>query len=287
MLAKVVAWAPARADTAHRLAGALAGTQIHGVATNRDLLVGVLRHPAFLGGSTDTGFLERHDPVALSTSPGAATARHLHAVAAALAGQAERRAGARVLAHVPSGWRNARSGLQTTRFEDRTGTLGVGYAISGTQAHIELDGESRAFPEVELVDASPDHVELSVDGVRRQVETQHVEGTWYVDSVLGASAFRELPRFPAPDTAQAVGSLIAPMPGTVVRIEARVGEIVAPGAAIVVIEAMKMEHAVRAAHGGTVEEVRVQVGAQVEAGEVLAVVTAPVDDRVPTEERSV
>ena len=66
MLAKVIAWGPTRTDAARRLAEALATAQVHGVTTNRDLLVRVLRHPEFLDGRTDTGFLQRHDPVELS-----------------------------------------------------------------------------------------------------------------------------------------------------------------------------------------------------------------------------
>ena len=95
MLAKVIAWAPTRTDAARRLADALASAQVHGVTTNRDLLVRVLRHPEFLDGRTDTGFLQRHDPVELSAPSADESARRLHAVAAALAGQAERRASAR------------------------------------------------------------------------------------------------------------------------------------------------------------------------------------------------
>ncbi len=65
MLAKVIAWAPTRDEATRKLADALAGAHLHGVTTNRDLLVGILRHPEFAGGATDTGFLERHDPAAL------------------------------------------------------------------------------------------------------------------------------------------------------------------------------------------------------------------------------
>ena len=137
---------------------------------------------------------------------------------------------------------------------------------------VELDGDREALTGVELLGASPELVELAVDGVRRRFAVQHVGDTWYVDSLLGASAFHELPRFPLPEVHTAAGSLVAPMPGTVVRVEAAVGDRVEAGAAIVVIEAMKMEHQIRAPHGGTLAELRVEVGTQVDTGEVLAVV---------------
>ncbi len=272
MLAKVIAWGPTRTDAARRLSEALATAQVHGVTTNRELLVRVLRHPEFLDGRTDTGFLQRHDPVELSAPSADESARRVHAVAAALAGQAERRASARVLAHLPSGWRNVRSALETTQFEDADGVVKVGYAIFGTEVVVEIDGDRETLTGIEVFGASAELVELAVDGVRRRFATQHVGDTWYVDSLLGASAFQELPRFPLPEVHTAAGSLVAPMPGTVVRVEAAVGDRVEGGAAIVVIEAMKMEHQIRAPHGGTLAELRVEVGTQVDTGEVLAVV---------------
>ena len=60
MIAKVISYAPTRRQAAALLADALTRTRIHGVRTNRDLLVNVLRHPAFLDGATDTAFFETH-----------------------------------------------------------------------------------------------------------------------------------------------------------------------------------------------------------------------------------
>jgi len=94
MLAKVIAHGRTRADAARRLARALAGARIHGVTTNRDLLVTILREPDFLAGRTDTGYLTRHDPVSGEWSPGTTRHSRVRAVAAALAGQAASRVAA-------------------------------------------------------------------------------------------------------------------------------------------------------------------------------------------------
>ena len=72
MLAKVIAHAPTRPEAARMLASALAGAQLHGVVTNRDLLVGVLRSESFLAGDTDTGFLDHHPPAELTAAGSAA-----------------------------------------------------------------------------------------------------------------------------------------------------------------------------------------------------------------------
>src|SRR5215472_16602056 len=66
MLAKVICWAAGREQAATVLAAALAKARIHGLVTNRDLLVRVLRHPAFLAGQTDTAFLDTHDLAGLA-----------------------------------------------------------------------------------------------------------------------------------------------------------------------------------------------------------------------------
>ncbi len=92
MVAKLIAHAPTRAEAARKLARALAGARIHGLRTNRELLVRVLEHPEFLAGKTDTDFLVRHDAAALAAPLCGAETERLHAAAAALAGQAERRA---------------------------------------------------------------------------------------------------------------------------------------------------------------------------------------------------
>ncbi|NJP34109.1 ATP-binding protein [Micromonospora thermarum] len=114
MLAKVIAWAPTRAEAARVLAGALARAELHGVATNRDLLVRVLRSPEFAAVEVDTGFLDRHPEVFEPLLP--ADEVPLVALAAALASAADRRASASVLAGLPSGWRNVPAFPQVTRF---------------------------------------------------------------------------------------------------------------------------------------------------------------------------
>src|ERR1700722_17507847 len=112
MLAKVISYATTRRQAALVLADALARTQLHGLRTNRDLLVNVLRHPAFLNGATDTAFFDTHDLAKLSAPLGDDTVVWLSAIAAALADAADNRATAIVLASIPSGWRNLASGYQ-------------------------------------------------------------------------------------------------------------------------------------------------------------------------------
>ena len=100
----------------------------------------------------------------------------------------------------------------------------------------------------------------------------------YVDSVLGNSVLAESDRFPDPSAVAQVGSLLAPMPGTVVRVEVAVGDHVEAGAPILAIEAMKMEHSIYAPARGVVTEITIAVGAQVDSGSVLAVLEEKPDE---------
>jgi acetyl/propionyl-CoA carboxylase alpha subunit len=274
MLAKVIAWAPTRVEAATLLADTLSRARLHGVTTNRDLLVGVLRHPEFVAGRTDTGFLDRHDPQALSASahPDPIATRTWHAVAAALAGHAGRGGGRRVQASVPSGWRNVVTAPQRVSFDEGGERVAVGYLRRRHGLSVSVD--DRPVDGVRIWSAAPDRIDASFDGVRRRFDVERVGTTAYVDSDLGASALVEVDRFPPPAASAAVGSLLAPMPGSVVRVLGAPGAPVEAGDTLVVLEAMKMEHAIRAPHSGTVSDVRVEVGQQVETGAVLVVVEA-------------
>ena len=103
----------------------------------------ILDHDEFAAGEADTGFLDRHAPAELGRPLAGDDAERLHAVAAALAAQAERRAGARVLATLPSGFRNNPSGLHTVAYAGRSGRLEVGYRL-GRDARLEVNGAAWA-----------------------------------------------------------------------------------------------------------------------------------------------
>ena len=264
MLAKVIAHGRTRADAARRLARALARAEIHGVTTNRDLLVAILREPSFLAGATDTGYLTRHDPAALATPRAAAT----HALAAALARQARHRAGAPVLGTLPSGWRNVFSAPQRVAYTGVGEFYAVAYRITGDGVQASVND----LPMQAVVHAaSPDLIDLEIDGTRREHRIHQVGAEVYVDASDGSSALTEVPRFGDPEKVAPAGSLLAPMPGLVLRVLAEVGAVVTAGQPLLVLEAMKMEQTVSAPASGVVAELRAKAGEQVSTGQVLAV----------------
>ncbi|MEU5789170.1 biotin carboxylase N-terminal domain-containing protein [Micromonospora purpureochromogenes] len=300
MLAKLVAWAPTRAEAVRALAGALARAEFHGVATNRDLLVRVLRSAEFAAAEADTGFLDRHPEVFAPLLP--ADRSPLAALAAALASATARRAEAGVLAGLPSGWRNVPAFPQVTRYAGPDGgEIEVRYRLDRAAALAQWSTEpgmpsadgppagadpagadadrSGQPPTVALVQATPDRVVLDVDGVRRAFRIHRVGSAVFVDGPDGATSLTELPRFPLPTTELAAGSLLAPLPGAVSRVHVAVGQRVAAGDLLLTLEAMKLEHPVLAPTDGMVAELPVPAGGQVDTGAVLAVVNPEEDPR--------
>ncbi|MEV7231609.1 biotin carboxylase N-terminal domain-containing protein [Polymorphospora sp. NPDC051019] len=291
MLAKLVAWAPSRHEAARLLAAALSRTEIHGVVTNRDLLVRVLRHPSFRSGGFDTGFLDRH-PEVFAPLLSSVDAVRMSCLAAALAGAARRRATAPVLASLPSGWRNVVSAAQIVRYDGPAGPVEVGYRLdrSGELANwwvraidpddYDLTGTGQPpvtddHPPIAVVRADPDRVVLDVNGIRLSLDVNRVGDVSYVDSPEGSVALTALPRFPRPTPELEDGSLVAPLPGTVGRVLVDIGQRVRAGELLLTLEAMKLEHPVHAPSAGVVATLPVSAGRQVDTGTVLAVIAPP------------
>jgi propionyl-CoA carboxylase alpha chain len=275
MLAKVISYAPTRRQSALVLADALARARLHGVRTNRELLVNVLRHPAFLEGATDTAFFETHGLAELSAPLADSATVRLSAIAAALADAAHNRATARVFGSIPSGWRNLASGYQVKTYRCESGI------DSDTEHRIEyrFTRTGLALPQdasVQLVSASTDEVVLADgNGVACSFAVARHDLDVYVDSARGPVHLVAVPRFPDPASSVEQGSLVAPMPGNVIRLGAQVGDTVTAGQPLIWLEAMKMEHTITAPADGVLTHLNVDTGQQVEVGAVLARVEAP------------
>ncbi|MBV2357466.1 ATP-grasp domain-containing protein [Streptomyces sp. J2-1] len=259
MLAKVVAHAPTRAEAVRKLAGALERATLHGPTTNRALLVASLRHLEFTAARMDTGFYDRH--LTALTAP----AHDPYApLAAALA---DARGASRF-----GGWRNVPAQPQVKR-----------YAMAGEEHEVRYRHTRQGLTAdgVRVVRADADLVVLEVDGVQRRFEVAR-----YGDRVhVGGTVLTALPRFPEPGERLAPGSLVAPMPGTVVRVAEGLAEgaAVTAGQPLLWLEAMKMEHRVTAPADGTLTALHAVPGQRVEPGTLLAVVSGGRAEERPDE----
>ncbi|MFF3643937.1 acetyl/propionyl/methylcrotonyl-CoA carboxylase subunit alpha [Streptomyces sp. NPDC002564] len=256
MLAKAVAYAPTRAEALRKLAGALERAAVHGPVTNRDLLVRSLRHPEFTAARMDTGFYDRHADRLAAATPDP------HAPLAAALADAHGRSRF-------GGWRNLSSQPHLKRY--RTEPDGTEHEV---RYHHTRQGP--AADGVTVLSATSSLVVLEVDGVRRTFTVTRYADRVHVTGARGDTALTPLPLLPEPTARRAPGSLLAPMPGTVVRVADGIAEgaPVTAGQPLVWLEAMKMEHRICAPASGTLTALHAVPGRQVEVGALLAVVEA-------------
>jgi|CXWL01.1.fsa_nt_gi acetyl/propionyl-CoA carboxylase alpha subunit len=245
MIAKVIAHGPTRRVAARRIVTALSQATIIGPKTNREQLIRLAEQLESLDDVVDTGWLDR-TPIGDPPRP---DIEQVAAAALAMIGdQAARRA---VLASVPANWRNNPSQPSEIRLGDHV--VHHRHGFDGAITELAVDGHP--------VDVQVAH---DVHRFRPPIihdDRVHLLGGRYVLDVR--------PRFTAPDDSGRAGSLVAPMPGSVVRVLVNVGDIVEPGQAIVTIEAMKMEHQIVAPAAGRVAEICVQAGQQLDTGQAL------------------
>jgi geranyl-CoA carboxylase alpha subunit len=272
LLAKLIAHGEDRPDAIAKLAAGLDRTQCLGLPTNRAFLARVLRHEEFVEGRFDTGFLQRHFAGAESCAP--SPPRRLRALAAAcVALQPLRDGGAAPLTAEWSGWHS--SGVWAT---------GVPMEVEYAPEAWQIEGGGRAWS------ARDEHGTLAIDdlafgaggSVRARVDGQPLHAQTVREGSRGwlqaegiDLAFVDLRLRPATRAqAERAGTVLAPMHGRVVHIEARAGHDVEAGALLVVIEAMKMEHHVVAPRAGRVTAVHVAPGEQVAARRLLVDIAA-------------
>lgn len=255
MIAKVIAHGPTRAVAARRIVAALSGATIVGPVTNREQLIHLVSNLDAIDGPgssvVDTSYLDR-TPLAEPAPP--ADDVVASAAVALIQLDAETRT---VLATLPAGWRNVPSQLLERRIGDHV--VRWRHDRTGAIVEIEVDGRS--------VDAA-----RAVDVARLRPPVLH-DGR--VHALGGRVSFEVPPRFTLPDEAGRAGSLVAPMPGAVLRVLVTAGDEVSPGQPMVTIEAMKMEHQVVAPSGGTVAEIFVVAGQQLDTGQALVRIEVP------------
>jgi acetyl/propionyl-CoA carboxylase alpha subunit len=267
LLGKIIAHAPTRREAAQLLRRTLDQTWVPGLQTNREHLARLLAHPAFLAGELDTHFLERHAGELAARAPGLDRVR-VAAIGATLHGIAGRRDPDALAA---PGWRNVRFADQRVTYHLGDADVIVGYRPVGGELELAIGGKPTRISRFGVDGDRVWFVEHA--GHRRSVRVARAGARAWVLSEGQLFAFLEQPQFPEPGTGAVAGGLTAPMPGKVVKVLVTEGQEVAANAPLVVLEAMKMEHTVRAPAAGTVRAIHVAVGDQVDTDRVLAVVT--------------
>jgi 3-methylcrotonyl-CoA carboxylase alpha subunit len=261
MIAKIVAWGTDRDAARRRLARALGDSAVYGLASNLGFLARIIGDPEFAAARIDTGFIDRRrDTLIPPTQP---------VPKAALAAAVWRRLQQSAISSDPwsrrDGWRlNQSSAPLDFRFRCGDEILDATVTADGDALSFAHDGETVRL----AADAAASGTIAVTLGDARSVVTVYA----HADEIAVASGgdlwrLEVVDPLAPPESAHlAAGRLTAPMPGRVVQVFVAVGEAVRRGQALLVIEAMKMEHTIAAPYDGTVAAVPYAVGDLVEEG---------------------
>ena len=276
MIAKIIAWGTDRAAARTRLARALAETGVIGVATNLGFLARVVADRDFAEAKLDTGFIERRKATLLAPVPLAPD--EVVAAAALFCLVREPTDHRRDDHNDPwarrDGWRlNGPPAPQTLAFRDDDTTLTIEATAAAAGWELQI-GDRTLSATAEF--AADGAARLIIDGVQiRALVLAHGES---LAVFFGGEGWRlervDVLAPPAGGDPQG-GRLAAPMPGRVVQLLVAQGDSVAQGQPLVVVEAMKMEHAIAAPRDGTIAAVRCAVGDLVEEGTELITLDEP------------
>ena len=265
MLAKIISYAPNRTDAAGKLAKALESAHIGGVKTNRDFLVNCLKTKEFLNGDTTSDFIERVKP-SRKLEINQSQIEHACAIAAMWI-QQQNRNNSNVAKFMPSGWTNGRLPNQKVTVEFENTEYDFQYKQQRDQKFLFSNNK-----EAYIYSCDEDGIDMIFDGKRHYSRVTTSKNNILVHMPFGDVMLQSKPRFKMPGTEVTIGGLIAPMPGKVIDVKVKKGKKVKAGDTLVILEAMKMEHSIKAAEDGTVSELLISVNDQVENGALLMVV---------------
>ena len=265
MIAKVITTGKTRTDAANKLALALESLHIGGVTTNRDFLVASLRTSQFHKGLTTSDFIKKAKPKRSIVLKGEEL--ELTASIAALWIQGENRNNATVLNQIPSGWRNSRLPKQKISFKYLKEEITISYS-SKRDGSFNLNEDSVA----KVVDWRKDSIDIEINNKRFFSKITKQANKIVVHMPWGDAVLETLPRFVLPGLDIESGGLIAPMPGKVIDLKVKVGSKVKKGDTLVILEAMKMEHQVKASEDGKVSKLLIKKDDQLDNGALLMIV---------------
>jgi acetyl/propionyl-CoA carboxylase alpha subunit len=271
LVAKIMAWGVDRGQAIARSRLALAAVELDGVETNREMLAAVLADGDFVAGAVSTAYLEDHPDVVSAALPDTDAVRHVAAVAFELE---RRRAAASVVPDVAPSWRNMGTARHVDALHDgaRVWEAVIERHRDSVTVAVEpggwrIGGRCLGDGEVEVSSGDSD-----APDVARRYRVRVHGSVVAVNGPEGQSTFAVHAEGEDEGAAAASGECRAPLPGAVTKLLVTKGDHVESGSGLVVLEAMKMEHTLRAATAGTVDAVHVTEGQQVDVGMLLVVV---------------
>ena len=263
MLSKVISWAPNRIDAANKLARGLEKAHMGGVVTNRQFLISCLRNESFLNGNTTTDFVERE---ALETKKNLSVNElHQTSTAIALWLAQQNRVSDPVTGFMPGNWTNGRMPLQRVKLLFVQDEIEVKYKLNKDNFYEVMGSICKIYH------CDSFGIDIQIDSHRFYAHITEAGSEIVINMPFGDVNASVLPRFIEPGNDIPEGGLIAPMPGKVIDVKVKKGSKVKAGDTLVIIEAMKMEHSIKATETGKIAKVMIQLNDQVDNGATLLV----------------
>ena len=263
MLSKVISWAPNRIDAANKLARGLEKAHMGGVVTNRHFLISCLRNESFLSGNTTTDFIERE---ALETKKNLSV-NELHQTSRAIALwlAQQNRVSDPVTGFMPANWTNGRMPLQRIKLLFAQDEIEIKYKLNKDNLYEVMGSICKIYH------CDSFGIDIQIDSHRFYAHITEAGSEIVINMPFGDVNASVLPRFIEPGNDVPEGGLIAPMPGKVIDVKVKKGSKVKAGDTLVIIEAMKMEHSIKATETGKIAKVMIQLNDQVDNGATLLV----------------
>ncbi len=263
MLSKVISWAPNRIDAANKLARGLEKAHMGGVVTNRQFLISCLRNESFLNGNTTTDFVERE---ALETKKNLSVNElHQTSTAIALWLAQQNRVSDPVTGFMPGNWTNGRMPLQRVKLLFVQDEIEVKYKLNKDNFYEVMGSICKIYH------CDSFGIDIQIGSHRFYAHITEACSEIVINMPFGDINASVLPRFIEPGNDIPEGGLIAPMPGKVIDVKVKKGSKVKAGDTLVIIEAMKMEHSIKATETGKIAKVMIQLNDQVDNGATLLV----------------
>ena len=232
---------------------------------DRDYLISILRSDEFLKGNTTTDFLEKakiKDEIELNEEE-----IYFLAIAASMWIQGKNRCESEVLSNLSSGWNNARLPMQEIKLQFNDKPLTVKYKNNREEIFTTDKNNSAKINSWEK-----NFIDVEIDNTRIRSKVTFDNELLLIQSKSGDVLFKILPKFETVKKVSIEGGLNAPMPGKVVEIKIKKGAKIKKGDTLIILEAMKMEHSIKASEDGVISDIFIKENDQVENGAVLMVV---------------
>jgi geranyl-CoA carboxylase alpha subunit len=260
MIAKVITFGKTRDIAIRKLASAIQDSNIIGVNTNKLFLQNILRHPLFIAGDATTAFIEQHFTADISMDVAIPSLETI-ALAAMIYYQQGKQAG--------NNWRSSSANGCSLILDYNETSYAVTLAESDNNFTVRVDDQSTSFTLVAMTNSD---CTIVTNNLRRGCTFAKQDTTVYLDDGNGHFIFTDVTHMPAAAGGSGSGQVKASMDGAIVDVLVKAGDTVAVGQTLVVLEAMKMEHQLKAGISGVVEAVNTAVGQQVKSKQVLVAV---------------